>query len=120
MEPDFYWEVDTMAVCRHFEIYEKRGRWVAVMIPEMAGGRGPLPPGQDVWIDGTLGLRSEMSEFDGKREKGNWACRPYFKSHETAWHMVQEWLKRERPDLYQACIGEVREARRWRRLNATT
>jgi hypothetical protein len=120
MEPDFYLEVDTLAVCRHFDIYEVRRRWVVVMIPELAESRGPLPPGQSVCLDSDRGLRSEMSDEPGNYEPGAWACRRHFKSHKTAWHMAQEWLKRERPDLYQACVGEVREARRWRRLNATT
>lgn len=118
MEPDFYWEVDTMAVCRHFEIYEDRGRWVVVMIPETANGRGPLPPGQAVRLDPGMGLRSEMSDEPGNFEPGAWACRRHFTSHGTAWHMAQEWLKHERDDLYQACVGEVREARRWRQLQA--
>lgn len=73
-----------------------------------------VSPNGDAWRDTYVG-----SDEPGSFEHGAWACRRHFKSHSSAWHMAQEWLKRERRDLYQACVGEVREARRWRQLHAT-
>jgi hypothetical protein len=113
-EPDFYYEVDTLAVCRYFDIREDpaSGKYIVEMIPEMLQGQKqePLPPGQNV----RMGLDGIVSERDPENWMAGWACRPWFKSHDSAWYAAQEWMKRERDDLYQQCISEVRMGRAYR------
>jgi len=113
MDADIYWEADTAFVGRHFDIrlHEVDGveKWSVELIPEFAE-RGPYPPGQEVLMASSGYCSLPAVPW----EDGDWACRPWFLSHEAAWLMAQEWGKKHRNDLYEAALAEVRAGRRWR------
>lgn len=90
-------------------------KWVVEMVPDMLNWYEPqkLLPGQSSYAgyDGWVTERSEpLNE--------GWASRPWFKTHTLAVYMAQEWIKRERKDIYAICIQEVREGRAYRAYHA--
>ena len=117
---EFYQEVDTLALTRYFDVVQHAasGRWLVSMNPQVLNGavEQVLPPGQAV----SLSYRPEGLEVsrDPEAKPGDWACIPYFLSHESAEKMALHWLKTERAELYGACKAEVAEAIAWRNRQA--
>jgi hypothetical protein len=113
---EFYNEVDTLALTRHFDFVQhaKSGRWMVSMNPHSLNGYAEqkLPHGQIVSVSySPEGL--EISRDPGAQPE-DWACIPHFLSHESAQKMALHWLKSERVDLYDECKAEVSEAIAWR------